>query len=272
MVIAYKKSNFRKRNMAPIEDWGDLLRPELAGRISIVDSPREVIGLVLKHMGASYNTKDIESQVTGGKEAVLHNLRLLQRQVRLFDSTHYLKAFGAGEVWVAVGWSSDIIPAAKRLSDVTVILPKSGSSLWVDLWAIPSTTKFQTDQIGGRVRSPSPLIHQWIEFCLQTARELPFQQEVIPGASPIALGDISTQRFEELDKGKPKLDTNLVNGRPPPEILEKCEFLEPLSEKASEDYSWLISRMQKPGSGWVGSVIDQFSSLLFTFRSKIQGK
>lgn len=35
---------------------------------------------------------------------------------------------------MAVGWSSDIVPAAKRLTDVAVIVPKSGASLWADLW------------------------------------------------------------------------------------------------------------------------------------------
>jgi hypothetical protein len=47
---------------------------------------------------------------------------------------NYLKAFSVGDVWVAVGWSSDVIPAAKRMSNVVVIVPKSGSSLWADLW------------------------------------------------------------------------------------------------------------------------------------------
>ena len=55
-------------------------------------------------------------------------------QVRLFDNTHYLKAFGVGDVWVAVGWSSDVIPVAKRMSNVAVVVPKSGASLWADLW------------------------------------------------------------------------------------------------------------------------------------------
>lgn len=55
-------------------------------------------------------------------------------QVRLFDDMHYLKAFGAGDVWVTVGWSSDVIPAAQRMSNVAVVVPKSGASLWADLW------------------------------------------------------------------------------------------------------------------------------------------
>lgn len=37
-------------------------------------------------------------------------------------------------MWVAVGWSGDVIPAAKRMSDVAVIVPKSGTSLWADIW------------------------------------------------------------------------------------------------------------------------------------------
>lgn len=35
---------------------------------------------------------------------------------------------------MAVGFSSDVIPAAKRMSNVAVIVPKSGSNLWADLW------------------------------------------------------------------------------------------------------------------------------------------
>lgn len=47
---------------------------------------------------------------------------------------NYLKSFSVGDVWVAVGWSSDVIPAAKRMSNVAVVVPKSGSSIWADLW------------------------------------------------------------------------------------------------------------------------------------------
>lgn len=65
----------------PLQDWKDLWRPELSGKISMIDSPREVIGAVLKYMGSSYNTLDIESQVPGGKNAAYQNLAILQRQV-----------------------------------------------------------------------------------------------------------------------------------------------------------------------------------------------
>lgn len=253
MVIAYKKSKFDNLGLAPIEDWKDLWRPELAGRISMVDSPREVIGAVLKYMGTSYNTSDIRKDIPGGINAVQQNLALLAKQVLLFDSGNYLKAFGVGDAWVAVGWSSDILPAAKRMSNVAVIAPKSGASLWADLWAVPATTRCPPlEKLGGRVRGPSPLIHQWLDFCLQPARDLPFKQGVFPGALPSALEKVPC---EVIPKGAPKLVTNLISGIPPPEILSKCEFLEPLSEAALSDYQWLLSTLEKPSRGLIQQTI-----------------
>ncbi|WCJ20524.1 putrescine-binding periplasmic protein-related [Euphorbia peplus] len=264
MVIAYKKSTFQKNKLPPIEDWADLWKPELAGRISMVDSPREVVGAVLKYMGASYNTKNIEIEVTGGRNAVQENLASLGKQIRLFDSTHYLKAFGVGDVWVAVGWSSDVLPVAKRMSNVAVVVPSSGSSLWADLWAIPAASRIETNQIGGRVRGPSPLIHQWIEFCLQAGRAFPFKQEVIPGATPSALETVPVEAPKELTKGRPELDTNLIAGVPPPDIMSRCEFLEPLSDATLLDYELLISSMQKPAPGLIHRAQD---CILSTIRS-----
>ncbi|KAH9753715.1 Receptor-like protein 13 [Citrus sinensis] len=185
-----------------------ILEPELAGRISMVNSPREVIGSVLKYRVASYNSNDIDSQVAGGKIAVQQNLALLANQVRLFDSTHYLKAFAIGDVWVAVGWISDVLPTVKHMSNVAVVVPKSGAS------CLP----FYFD------------IHIVISFILAITRFLPCKQEVIPGASPSALESTLVKLPEELLEGKPSLDTNLIAGVLPAEILARCEFLEPLSE------------------------------------------
>nr|XP_043628186.1 uncharacterized protein LOC122599699 [Erigeron canadensis] len=251
MVIAYRKSKFRQHNLAPIEDWADLWRPDLAGKIAMVDSPREVIGAVLKYLGASYNTGNIDSEVAGGRNAVKDELASFRKQVRLFDSANYLKAFSVGDLWVAVGWSSDIVPAAKRLTDVAVIVPKSGASLWADLWAIPAASGTADDELGGRVRGPSPLVHQWLHFCLQTQRALPFEEEIVAGASPSALDNSPVPKPNYLSKNKPKLDTNLVSGVPPPDILPKCEFLEPLSDAASIDYQWLIASMHAPAHGFI---------------------
>lgn len=133
--------------------------------------------------------------------------------------------------------------------------------------AVPAAHRFDTNRIGGRVRGPSPLTQQWMEFCLQPARALPFKQEVVPGASALDLGDTS-ERFDQLTKGRPKLDTNLIGGVPPPEILAKCEFLEPLPESAINDYRGLIDSMQKPGHGFIYGVQNYISSVIRRIGSK----
>jgi hypothetical protein len=97
---------------------------------------------------------------------------------------------------------------------------------------------------------------------LQSARSLPFHQEIIPGASPLFLENPAPEVPQDINKKKPKLESNLVRGVPPPEILEKCEFLEPLSDKALGDYQWLMSRVQRPRGGLLGNVLQKISSVL----------
>ncbi|EPS68738.1 hypothetical protein M569_06030, partial [Genlisea aurea] len=227
------------------QDWADLWRKELAGKISMVDSQREIIGATLKYMGLPYNTSNIDSQVVGGREAVLRNLRSLAQQVCLFDSEKYLKAFKNGDVWVAVGWSCDVVPVAKTMSNIAVIVPESGSSLWADFWAIPNASKYPWgDRIGGRIRGASPLVQQWVEFCLQPGRALPFDEETVVGGLPTMIPEKKKPHVENESDDRPKLETNLIRNLPPDEILSRCEFLEPLSEDALSDYQWLIFSLQ----------------------------
>ncbi|XP_021725551.1 uncharacterized protein LOC110692785 isoform X2 [Chenopodium quinoa] len=230
---------------------------ELSRSISKVDaSPKSAITADLITVGDSWldlliNKSIIEPMQMAEDHDWFKGLSA-KWKVLLFDSENYLKAFSVGDAWVAVGWSSDILPAAKRMSNVAVIAPTSGASLWADLWAVPATTKCPPmEKLGGRIRGPSPLIHQWLDFCLQPARELPFKQGVYPGSLPSALENVPS---EVLPKGAPKLTTNLISGIPPPDILHKCEFLEPLSESALTDYEWLITTTEKPRHGFIQQI------------------
>lgn len=53
-------------------------------------SAREVIGAVLKHLGPSYNTVDMEIEVNGGRAAVLNSFTQLQKQVCSRYGTSFL--------------------------------------------------------------------------------------------------------------------------------------------------------------------------------------
>ena len=109
---------------------------------------------------------------------------------------------------------------------------------------------------------------------MQAARAVPFSQEVIPGASPSALERAPVEVPKEL-KGKPKLDTNLIAGVPPPDILARCEFLEPLPDTtlAESEYQWLISSIKKSDrDGLIDKMWGRVSSLIQTFQLKLNLK
>lgn len=281
MVIAYRTDKLSKNNIPGIEDWKDLWKPELTGKIAMVDSSREVVGAVLKSLGASYNTQDFDKDVKGGRAAVKQQFLALQKQVKVFDSVYYLKALASDDVWVAVGWSNDVIPVAKRMSNVRVVAPKSGASLWADLWTIPAANSIPSSKIGSRVYGASPLTHQWFDFCLQPARGLPFEQGVFVGASPLnvlkedcevlvgkhrSVDDISGRAMEDIllagnsRTNGPAMDTNMIEGMPPEYSLQKSELLEPLSEKAVVEYRWLFSQAAEQGNFREGmlEIVKQF--------------
>lgn len=97
---------------------------------------------------------------------------------------------------------------------------------------------------------------------------------MIPGASPSALDGPLVEEPEEAKKSRAKLDTNLVSGVPLPEILSKCEFLEPLPAATLVEYRLLIDsvKMQSQGTGLVEKLQDIVSFWVRGFRTKLHSQ
>lgn len=139
------------------------------------------------------------------------------------------------------------------------------------LQGIPASSRLKGENLGGRIRGPSPLVHQWIDFCLQPERALSFMGEVIVGASPLALEEDPPPIVESANltkKNWPQLDTNLVASVPPPSILAKCEFLEPLPEQTLSDYRVLIDSLRKPNNSLVKKGCSSVSLQFFNPKGK----
>lgn len=215
-VIAYRSDKFKSAGMKPPTDWSDLWREDCKGYISLLDQPREVIGLTLKKLGLSYNTPNLD-KVPQLKE----NLRALNRQVKFYSSNAYQQPLILGDTWLAVGWSTDLLPLARRYSQIKLVVPQSGTSLWADLWVRPKNEK-----------SPDtpPLVQKWIDFCWQPdiGRQLSrFTQAV----SPLLV----SMKPEEIPDS---LKNNQVL-LPPMEIIKRSEFLLPLAPESVKQYQSL---------------------------------
>lgn len=217
-VIAYRQDLLQQEGIQPPTDWGDLWRSDFAGRLSLLDQPREVIGLVLKHLGYSYNLPNLD-RVTNLEDT----LKALHRQVKLYSSTTYLQPLLLGHTWLAVGWSTDLLPLLQRNSKIAAIVPRSGTALWADLWVRPAVP-------GQNAAAQPESVNQWIDFFWQPeiAQQLALLEK---GASPILTG-------LERKTLPPALQSNSVL-LPSPEVFERSELLEPLTEGMIQQYATL---------------------------------
>jgi putative spermidine/putrescine transport system substrate-binding protein len=151
-VLIYRPDQFRENGLAEPKDWVDLWQPALRGRVVLLDQPQEIIGLILKKLGHSYQTDP--QQVT----ELLPQLQKLHRQALFYSSDNYLPPLLTGDAWIAVGWSGDLGSVLKRGADLAVAVPSSGTALWADLWVRP--VKAKSAQVA--------LADRWIDFCWQS--------------------------------------------------------------------------------------------------------
>jgi putative spermidine/putrescine transport system substrate-binding protein len=214
-VIVYDREKLQKLGWEP-KDWGDLWRNELRQRISIINQPREVIGLVLKKLGQSYNTENLE-QVSGLEQ----ELKTFNQQVKLYDSQTYLEPLIVGDTWLAVGWSSDISQILSRYPQFNVIIPQSGTAIWADLWVSPASV------------SQDNLTYQWVDFCWlpDIAKQISLLTKI---NSPISTNIVAA------DIQKPLQNLLLTNR----EAFDQSEFLLPLSPATTKQYETFFSKMK----------------------------
>ena len=232
VVIAYRSDKLDQLGWTPT-DWEDLWRDDLQDRLSLLNSPRETIGLTLKKLGYSYNTEDLTSVPNLESE-----LLALHQQAKLYSSDRYLQPLILGDTWVAVGWSTDIVPVSERRSNIKYAVPKSGTSLWADLWIKPRSPVDlgSESEIAAKERDLAALMNEWISFCWQPTAAQQISLFTSGGASP-TLWNVKPE----------KLPKNLQNNRflsSEALVAEQSEFLLPLDAKAQEQYQslWLKIR------------------------------
>lgn len=220
-MIAYRKDKFEELNWTPI-DWSDLWRKEIQHRFSLLNHPREVIGLTLKKLGYSYNTPNL-STISKLKSELI----ALNKQVKFYDSNNYLQPLILGDTILAVGWSSDILPIIKRYPNIEGIIPVSGTSFWTDLWVKPKNSN----------PINSTLINNWIDFCWET--DSVKQINLFSNASsPIIFS------LNESDLPKDIINNSLKY--PNSNIMKKSDFIIPFDDqKIDQEYEKLWKQIRQ---------------------------
>ncbi len=113
--------------------WADFWRlaAKFSGRVTVLDSPTEVIGAALKMRGRSY-------YANGEDELLAARSDLLDLRPRLLAfETNYKPLLASGEACLSLGWNGDAATLRSQGVPVQYVIPSEGSQIWEDDWAVP---------------------------------------------------------------------------------------------------------------------------------------
>lgn len=193
----------------PPEDWGYLWKNKdrLSRRMTLLNDVREVMGGVLKSLGYSSNSRN-PAEI----EKAYQKLVELKPAIASFTSDGWRDQMIAGDLWLAMGYSSDAVAAVQENANLGYVIPRSGPSLWSDTMVIPRT-------------APNPAgAYAWMNLMLQ----------------PSVISQVC-QRLNFAPPNEGAYDQLPVSVRdnqilfPPNELLAKAERISPVGE-AGEIY------------------------------------
>jgi spermidine/putrescine-binding protein len=116
------------------ESWSVFLDRTLAGKMTMLDDPRDVLGAFLRYRGRSVNSTDPAELAQAGRDAAA-----ARRNLKAYLSAPVKGQLIAGDVWLAQLWDGDAAQARKEQPAIAWRLPEEGSTLWIDSLVVPAT-------------------------------------------------------------------------------------------------------------------------------------
>lgn len=135
-LIGYNAEKIKELGL-PVDSWALIFEPELLeklqGKITVMDSQRELFAAALLYLGYSVNDGD-EAHLKQARDLILR----AKPYWAAFNASSYIKELTIGNIWVAHGYSNDMFQAdqdakaAGRPFTIASSLPKEGAVLAVD--------------------------------------------------------------------------------------------------------------------------------------------
>lgn len=203
--ILYNKTMVNEK----VDSWKILWDKKYHKQILMPDSERDSIGITLRMLGFSLNSKNLD-ELESAKKA----LKEQKPDVLAYVVDEVKDKMIEGEAALSVVWSGDAFYCMSQNEDLDYVIPKEGSNLWFDAMVIPNTSKHQKEA------------ETFINFMCDT--ETAFKNaEYIGYASP---------HKEAIKKLDPKL-TGDRNAYPQAEDLKNTEIFEYPGDEINKEYS-----------------------------------
>lgn len=119
--------------------WGLVFDPEIgdqyAGKISLLNDPRETLGAALKYLGYSLNTTD-QAELDEARDLVADS----RSRLAAFNTDSADELLTTGETVIGHGYSGDMFTQFLETDDPSryvYFVPEEGGTRWIDNMAIP---------------------------------------------------------------------------------------------------------------------------------------
>jgi putrescine transport system substrate-binding protein len=210
-----------------IDSWAVLFDPANLAKLKdcgvyFLSDSQDMYGAALRYLG-----RDVNSTNPADYQAATDLLLKLRPYVRKFNNSESIEALANGDICVAIGYSGDMLHAADRASEakhgvtLAYVVPKEGTQVWFDNFAIPKD-------------APHPeAAHKFIDYMLRPA--------VIAKASNVlhyANANLASQ---------PLLDKAILsdpNVYPTPEMFTRLYVIKPKDQALLRDINRQWTRVQ----------------------------
>lgn len=158
-LVGYNSERVRELGL-PVDSWAVIFEPKylqkLKGRVTVLDSQRELLAAALKYLGYSVNDVD-ETHWKAARDLIIR----AKPYWAAFNASSYIKELAVGNIWLVHGYSNDIFQAdldaqkAGRKFRILAGIPREGAVLALDSMVLHNT-------------GPRPdLAHRFIDFMLE---------------------------------------------------------------------------------------------------------
>lgn len=117
-----------------IQTWNDLWKEDFKNKVLVLDGNREALGMALQSLGYSLNSKN-EDELKAAEQ----KLKELKPNVRAVLNEEIKTMMKLEEAPIGMGYSGDAAAVAEENPNVQYFLPKDGSAVWTDNFAIAHT-------------------------------------------------------------------------------------------------------------------------------------
>jgi spermidine/putrescine transport system substrate-binding protein len=186
---------------APATGLEPLFDRRYRGRITMLDDLENVVASVLMYLGRPLNSV-AAADLQAAKQLLMQQKPLVQA----YTSDSYRERLIAGDAWVSLGWSGDLLQAARIAAEqgdqIDVVVPQTGTLLWLDSLAIP------------RRATNIRLAHEFLDYLLDAgvaARNAEYVRYATPNLA--AFGRLPADLAAD------------VRIYPPAAMLKRCDWL-----------------------------------------------